>query len=565
MVNQFLMRSFTFFILGIFSISSLTCGSSGPAVIQIDKSLTFILLKRDIYIEITASPKNQCLSLMASLILPDAQNNKKYMIKKGFRSKTPVYRIPWEMLSCEGKLRAAKALFPRDSLSDKGWEHLVSYTGGHGETLWRISTWFAGSGNLAKQISQRNKLNPQKLGAGTKVIIPPDLLNPCFNSTVTYPVVVDDLTFHRNEIGEYAEYILRQGQTIYSLVLKYTPRVTAEEVLAASNQILKQSGLKDFRSIPTNTVLKIPSDIISPQYLPPNDPRRIQFETTDRESQLFKPQKKAKALDGITIILDSGHGGVDPGSIGKGGVKEDEYAYDVMCRVKLILEKETKARVFVTIKDEETGYTPRNDRILVSGLNKENILTNPPYLIENSSVALNLRWMLTNYLFEKQHDARSRDEKVVFTSFHADSLHVNAQGLMVYIPGADYYSGNLKKTDKIYLKRKEAKSGFNSINSNRRNRLQAEGFSNAFADQIKSSCKKHNINMHSNQPIRKFVIRNRRSWVPAILRYCRIPTRVLLELTNLQNPDDVQRFMDPDYRQSLAEMYVDALKNHFSE
>ncbi len=495
----------------------------------------------------------------------DAQNSKKYLIKNGFRSSKSVFRIPWNKLSCEGRKKVIKSLFPKDKFTASGWEHIVAYTGTHGETLWRICTWFTGSGTHVKTLIQKNRLDPQKLAVGSKVQIPSTLLQPCFSEASIYPVVVDDLTFRKDKTGEFAEYVLLEGQTIYSLVLRYTPRVSAEEVLAASNLILKRSDLKDFHSIPARSVLKIPSDIISPQFLSPDDPRRIQFDATDRESSHFKPTQKSKSLDGITVVLDSGHGGVDPGSLGKGGVKEDEYAYDVMCRVKNILEKDTKARVFTTIEDEETGFIPRNTRVLGSGKNRERILTNPMYMIEDAAIALNLRWILANHLYSKSNTNGSRDEKIVFTSFHADCLHASAQGMMVYIPGADYYSGNIKKTDKVYLRRKESGSGGNSVSNDRRSRLKAEGFSVAFAKQIKEQCARNQIRMHSNQPIRKFVIRNHRSWVPGILRYTKIPTRILIELANLQNPDDVNRMKDWEYREALASTYVDALRAHFEE
>ncbi len=552
-------------VIAIFSFSVCNIlSSSSPFVFQIDNTLTVLLHQREIYIEIASKPENGCQASMDQYVESTYKNNKRYLIKKGFRSSTPVYRMPWDSLSCMGKTLAIKTLFPKDSLENDGWKHIVTYGGSHGETLWRISSWFTGSGAHANQLAKANRLNPQKMGVGNVIKISLDKLDPCFSATVDYPISVDELVFQTDKEGLYAEYTLLAGQTIYSLVLKYTPRVTANEVMTASRLILSRSKLKDFHSIPANTILKIPADLISPQFLPPSDPRRIQFETTARESGQFKSHHVAQALQGVTVILDAGHGGVDPGAIGIGGIKEKEYVYDVMCRVKRILETETKAAVYVTIKDEEIGFEPRNTQNLSSGKNMERILTTPVYSIENSGIALNLRWILANYLFTNLHEAKTRNEQVVFTSFHADSLHSSAQGLMVYIPGADYYTGNLKKTDQVYLSRKEAKSGNNQVSHTRKDRLRAEGYSMGLAEQIKKQCAKAKIPMHSNQPIRKFVVRNKKCWVPSILRYCKVPTRILVELANLQNSNDVKRIKDPEYRESLARMYVDALKEHFS-
>ncbi len=564
MADQPLIKTLTVVPVLLFFTVCNILSSSSPFVTQVNGALTVILHQREIYIEIAAKPEKDCLTFMGQYVEPQYQNGKQFLIKKGFRSSTPVYRIPWDHLTCEGRSLAIKTLFPKDSLESDGWKHIVTYGGSHGETLWRISAWFTGSGAFADRLAKSNRMNPQKMAVGNVIKIPLDNLDPCFSATTEYPIAVNDLVFQTDKDGLYAEYTLLAGQTIYSLVLKYTPRVTASEVMSASRSILSRSGLKDFHAIPANTVLKIPSDLISPQFLPPSDPRRIQFETTARESEQFKPHHIAKSLQGVTVILDAGHGGIDPGATGIGGIKEKEYVYDVMCRVKRILETETKAAVYVTIKDEEIGFEPRDTQNLSSGKNMERILTTPVYPIENSGIALNFRWMLANYLFTNLHEAKSRNEQVVFTSFHADSLHASAQGLMVYIPGADYYTGNLKKTDQVYLSRKEAKSGNNQVSHTRKDRLRAEGYSMDFADQIRKQCVQAKIPMHSNQPIRKFVVRNKSCWVPGILRYCKVPTRILIELANLQNSNDVKRIKNPDYRESLARMYVDALKEHFS-
>ncbi|MCD4652427.1 N-acetylmuramoyl-L-alanine amidase, partial [bacterium] len=545
MVHQSLIR----LIVPLLCFAAIFCAIDvqsklGPAVERIDTHLTGILFQRELHLEISKSPKEKCRTAMMLYILPKYQNSRKFLKTKGFRSNSSVYRYNWSKLTCSEKVLLIQTLFPKDALTKKGWEHTIIYSGKHGETLWRLGLWFTGSGNNYSKISKNNNLNPKFLPVGKKILIRKNILDPCFTNSPKYPLKVGNLVYQLDKKGVYAEYTLLKGQTIYSQVLRFTPRVTAAEVLEASKSILARSNLKSFHTIPTNFVLKIPSDLISPQYLPPDDPRRLQFEATDRESSRFKPKQKAKLLSGITVVLDAGHGGVDPGAIGKGNIKEDEYAYDVMCRVKQILESETEAIVFVTIEDEETGYTPRTNRFLKSGKNKEKILTTPAYHIKNAGTALNLRWILSNYLFAKKCNSKTRDEKVVFTSFHVDSLHYTASGLMIYIPGADYYQGNIKKNARVYTSRKESK-GYNTVKTSRSDRLKAEGFSRSLSDEIESQCAKMGLKMHSNQPTRKFVIRRGRSWVPSILRYCKIPTRLLIELANLQNTNDVKQIMDP--------------------
>jgi len=55
------------------------------------------------------------------------------------------------------------------------------------------------------------------------------------------------------------------------------------------------------------------------------------------------------------------------------------------------------------------------------------------------------------------------------------------------------------------------------------------------------------------------VIRGGREWVPAILRYNRIPARVLVEVCNLNNPDDRKLLVSRSYREKVAQAIVSAL------
>jgi len=53
-----------------------------------------------------------------------------------------------------------------------------------------------------------------------------------------------------------------------------------------------------------------------------------------------------------TVVLDAGHGGKDPGTIGHRGTKEKDIALDITKRVGMLLEKNTKLKVIYT-RDED--------------------------------------------------------------------------------------------------------------------------------------------------------------------------------------------------------------------
>ena len=44
-----------------------------------------------------------------------------------------------------------------------------------------------------------------------------------------------------------------------------------------------------------------------------------------------------------------------------------------------------------------------------------------------------------------------------------------------------------------------------------------------------------------------------------------VPTKVLVETANLQNPDDRKCLADPAWRQAYAEAFVEAVKHHFGK
>lgn len=74
-------------------------------------------------------------------------------------------------------------------------------------------------------------------------------------------------------------------------------------------------------------------------------------------------------LKGACFYLVSGHGGPDPGAIGKMGsheLHEDEYAYDIMLRLARNLLTRG-AKVHIIIKMQRTEYVTSNSSITANG------------------------------------------------------------------------------------------------------------------------------------------------------------------------------------------------------
>ena len=65
----------------------------------------------------------------------------------------------------------------------------------------------------------------------------------------------------------------------------------------------------------------------------------------------LQKEKKKWLID--TIILDPGHGGKDPGTIGYGGLKEKDVVLDIAKRLKKLLRRRLKVKVYMTRESDK--------------------------------------------------------------------------------------------------------------------------------------------------------------------------------------------------------------------
>ena len=145
--------------------------------------------------------------------------------------------------------------------------------------------------------------------------------------------------------GTLAIYRLKAGEAIYSsVVLRFTQSVHAEEVSRLVQRLISLNAITDPTDIAIGFPVKIPIEMLSPEYLPASNPRRELYERSRREARRYRDVAKAPDLEGVYVILDPGHGGKDLGAFTE-AVWEHDYVYDVMCRIKRLLESTTGASV----------------------------------------------------------------------------------------------------------------------------------------------------------------------------------------------------------------------------
>lgn len=485
-------------------------------------------------------------------------NGGSQVLKAGSR-----YSLPFDLLSPEWQLKAARALFAQDRGEADGWVHKVRGLGPlRRESLWTLAVWFTGNGENFRAIREYNELRDDDVSHDISVRIPSELLRPAFRAALPVPEKPYLLEYGSDKDGEYAVYRLRPGEALYSsVVVRFTGRVFAADVNNLASQIARRSGIPDVTDIAIGYRVKIPFDLLQPEYLPEGHPRRKQYEEGLRASARFSNQVKARGLAGITIVLDAGHGGLDAGA-SLGGVWESLYVYDIVMRVKRVLETQTAARVVVTTRDGSDFRVQEADVLPFS--RGHAVLTTPPYPIEDPKVGVNLRWYLANSIYRKAMKTDKDPEKMVFLSFHADSLHPSLRGLMAYIPAADMRDGSFGKNGGVYASRREVQES-PTVAFPREARTQSEGLSRELAKQVVAAFQGASLPVHPFNPVRDRIIRDNGVWVPAVLRYNTIPAKILLEICNLANDQDRALIQTRAYRQQVAQAVVRGLLAYYGQ
>jgi N-acetylmuramoyl-L-alanine amidase len=473
------------------------------------------------------------------------------------------YRFPFEILSNEWQLRLIRTLFPDDKGEADGWRHQVRGLGPlQKEGLWQLSLWFTGTGENFRAIREYNEVKDDDVPRGAVVTIPSELLRPAFRAALPVAEKPFHLDYGKDKDGEYAIYRLRPHEALYSsVVVRFTGRVYANDVNSLAAQIAHRNGIADVTDIPIGYRVKIPFDLLQPEFLPEGHPRRVEYEASLRASAQFSNQVKARGLEGITIILDPGHGGLDSGAT-MAGVWESLYVYDIVLRIKNLLETHTAARVRVTTRDGDEWRIPDVDVLPFS--RRHSVLTTPPYPIEDAKIGVNLRWYLANSVFRRAVQEAGDPQKVVFLSIHADSLHPSLRGAMAYIPAANMVGESFGKAGPAYALRKEVQES-PRVSFPREKRVESEGLSRELAKQVIASITGLGLPVHPFSPVRDKIIRDRSVWVPAVLRYNCVPAKMLLEICNLNNEQDRKLLQTRSYRQRISEAVAQGLLAYYGQ
>ena len=234
--------------------------------------------------------------------------------------------------------------------------------------------------------------------------------------------------------------------------------------------------------------------------------------------RLAKVAITGKRLKGACFYVVSGHGGPDPGAIGKVGkheLHEDEYAYDVALRLARQLMQEG-AEVHIIIQDSKDGI---RDEAYLSNSKRETCMGQPIPL--NQVERLQQRCTAIDKLYQKEQK-QYRYCRAIF--LHVDSRSKGAQTdvFFYHAPG----SANGKQLAQTMMRTFESKYGQHQPN---------RGFRGTVSERS------------------LYVLRNTR------------PVGLFVELGNIQNSFDQKRFVISSNRQALAKWMMEGFITDFSK
>ncbi len=474
-------------------------------------------------------------------------------------------RVPLAWLSDDYRALVLVNLFPADRIEGQDWVH-VARAGAvptYDEGMWQVAEWFTGDGARFRELMALNGLASPELAPGQNVRIPGPLLHPSLRAR---PRSEDGaLEYGTDDQGRYAGYRLRPGEALYSaVVVRFTGRTGPDDVNEIAWRVARRSGIRDVQDIPVGFLVKVPFELLEPEFLPRDDPRhrQAQAERAELARELDRePLAPARReLEGVLVILDPGHGGHDAGTTG-GGIREHDHVYDVACRLKRRLERETSARVRLTLRDSTEGCAP-SEADPAKPRPQSALLTTPPFVPDGGSgetrMGVHLRWYLANSIYRRATKEGLHPDRVVFLSLHADARHPSLSGVMVYVPGARYRDGTFGARGAGYRKFREFREQ-PRVFFNRRERLRSEALSRRLASDIVDTFRDRGLPVQPYQPIRERVIRGRRTWLPAVLKGNAVPAKVLVELVNLNHEADARLLRSPAARERLAAALADSL------
>ena len=332
-------------------------------------------------------------------------------------------------------------------------------------------------------------------------------------SRVIFILFLGLLVLPGNSFGQSKEVIAEKGDGIYRLLKRYGYSISdnMEDFIALNKKHLGKDN-----SLIAGVKYKLPDKegaaVVS------SGSERVAAKTVRYEifgDEFADVEITGSALNGAVYYLVAGHGGPDPGAVGKYSghiVCEDEYAYDVTLRLARELIKEG-ASVYMITRDKNDGI--RDEEFLKP--DKDEVCYPNQTIPLNHTKRLRQRTDAVNQLYKKNRDAFQR----------MIAIHVDSRGKGENIDVFFYHD---KRSD---TGQKAATILKDTFQKKYQEHQPGRGYGGTVSDR--------NL----------YVVKN--TW----------PTAVFIELGNMNHQRDVKRLIIANNRQAVAKWLAEGLIEDF--
>lgn len=306
------------------------------------------------------------------------------------------------------------------------------------------------------------------------------------------------------------------GEYKHRLVLDLYPAVPRDAMLA----LLEDKGLGRVET-KADTKPENKSDIKPDTKIIPPEPKAPEISRAPSESKHHNDDEPLRVNRIITIALDPGHGGEDPGAVGAAGSYEKNVVLSIARRLKNRIEQESNLRVMLT-RDADY-FVPLHVRV---------------------------------------QKAR-RVQADLFVSLHADAfIKPDARGSSVF---ALSEQGATSTAARWLANKENAADLIGGININTRDAQLAKVLLDlSTTAQINDSLKLGKAVLREISGINRLHKNDVEQAGFAVLKAPDIPS-ILIETAFISNPEEEARLNDDDYQERMADAIISGIKRYFAK
>lgn len=171
------------------------------------------------------------------------------------------------------------------------------------------------------------------------------------------------------------------------------------------------------RIIPLSNPDRLVIDLFGPNAAGGKNPPTASEDSAESKSSDHVAYAKALPVKIRTIVIDPGHGGKDPGAIGRTGLTEKDIVLDIGLRLRRLIQKRLNKKVIMT-RDDDT-FIPLDDRTLMANSKNADLFV---------SIHVNSHPRRSTRGVEIYHLGQSSDRRAMAVAARENNVSVQSQG-----------------------------------------------------------------------------------------------------------------------------------------